>query len=273
MDQLNRISSCVRVFSALRIPALFLTVAGIAIGCMETPTRTPLSEREAGLATTAAVAGLPVVAHLEDQTVTVGYTITFTVAATSTTPLTYQWYYKANEGNSPIELISGATEASYSKLVHYADSGDYFRCVVSNSSGSVTSEFAKAVVEMITLQAEDASILTGPEVGSGYSGYSGTGYVGFPHSSGSSVQWNITMNRAGTYPMVFRYSNKSTTTVLADVVINGKTYATDLAFPPTGSWGNWSTVTYDQGYTTGSRRIVLLVKTAVGLNLDMLTIE
>jgi hypothetical protein len=274
MDQLNRIWGGVRVFSALRIPALFLTVAGIAIGCMETPTRTPSSESEAGLATAAEVAGLPIITQQPElQEATVGYTVTFTVAATSTTPLTYQWYYKENVINAFFESIPGATEASYSKLVHYADTGDYFRCVVSNASGSVTSDAAQARVKMITLQAEDAAILTGAEVGSRYSGYSGTGYVGFPHSSGSSVQWNITMRRAGTYPMVFRYSNKSATTVLADVVINGKTYATDLAFPPTGSWGNWSTVTYDQGYTTGSRRIVLLVKTAVGLNLDMLTIE
>jgi hypothetical protein len=135
------------------------------------------------------------------------------------------------------------------------------------------SNTAEASIGRIVLQAENAAILTGAEVGNGYSGYTGTGYVGFQHSSGNSVQWNITMRRAGTYPMVFRYSNGTTTTVLADVVINGKKYTTNLPFPPTGGWDKWSTVTYDQAYSTGSRRIVLTVTTAVGLDLDRLTLE
>ena len=271
MDQLNRILSGVRVFSALRIPALFLTVAGIAIGCMETPTRTPSSESEAGLATAAAVAASPVITQQPaSQHTTVGYTISFTVAATGTAPLTYQWFYKP-VGGVPTP-ISGATEASYSKAAHLPDSGARFTCEVSNAGGSVLSNEAEATVGRIVLQSEDA-ILTGVDKGTTNSGYTGSGYAAFQLSSGNSIQWNITMRRAGTYPMVFRYANGSNTTVLADVVINGKKYATNLPFPPTGGWDQWSTASYDQAYSTGSRRIVLKVNTAVGLNLDRLTLE
>jgi hypothetical protein len=70
------------------------------------------------------------------QTVTAGQTATFSVMATGTSPLSYQW----QEGTTP---IAGATSASYTTPAAAAsDNGSQFRVVVTNSAGSATSNSA-----------------------------------------------------------------------------------------------------------------------------------
>jgi len=70
------------------------------------------------------------------QTVTIGQAASFVVAATSTTPLTYQWW----ENGTP---ISGATTASYTTpATTAADDLAQFQVVVKNSFGSATSPSA-----------------------------------------------------------------------------------------------------------------------------------
>jgi hypothetical protein len=69
----------------------------------------------------------------QNTTVTVGQTASFTVAATGTAPLAYQW----RSGGS---AIAGATAASYTTAAtSAADSGEAFSVVVTNSAGTVTS--------------------------------------------------------------------------------------------------------------------------------------
>jgi len=75
-----------------------------------------------------------------NQTVTVGQTATFSVAATGTSPLTYQW--RKNGAN-----ISGASAASYTTpATASTDNGAKFDVVVSNYAGSVTSTMATLTV-------------------------------------------------------------------------------------------------------------------------------
>ena len=70
------------------------------------------------------------------QTVTAGQAATFSVMATGTAPLSYQW--QKNGAN-----ISGAMSSSYTTPVTtMADSGEQFRVMVSNAAGSVTSNTA-----------------------------------------------------------------------------------------------------------------------------------
>jgi hypothetical protein len=71
---------------------------------------------------------------------TVGNTAVFTVAASGTAPLTYQWQKNGT-------AISGATSATYTTpTVQLADDGAMFSVVVTNSAGSVTSNNAKLTV-------------------------------------------------------------------------------------------------------------------------------
>ena len=75
-----------------------------------------------------------------NQTVTAGQTATFSVVASGTAPLTYQWQKNGS-------AISGATATSYTTpITTTADSGELFRVVVSNSVGSVTSNSATLTV-------------------------------------------------------------------------------------------------------------------------------
>jgi hypothetical protein len=75
-----------------------------------------------------------------NQTVAAGQTATFSVVATGTAPLTYQWQKNGS-------AISGATATSYTTPVTTtADSGELFRVVVTNSAGNVTSNSATLTV-------------------------------------------------------------------------------------------------------------------------------
>jgi len=75
-----------------------------------------------------------------NQAVAAGLTATFTVVASGSAPLTYQW----QKGTTN---ISGATSASYTTpATTLADSGSQFQVVVSNSAGSATSNAATLTV-------------------------------------------------------------------------------------------------------------------------------
>ena len=75
-----------------------------------------------------------------DQTVTAGQTATFSVGASGTAPLSYQWQKNGSD-------ISGATSATYTTpATATSDSGSTYRVVVSNSAGSITSNAATLTV-------------------------------------------------------------------------------------------------------------------------------
>jgi hypothetical protein len=84
------------------------------------------------LTVTATPAAPTITTHTQpaNQTVTAGPTATFTVVASGTTPLSYQW--QKNGTN-----ITAATSASSTTPVTTtADSGEQFRAIVSNATGS-----------------------------------------------------------------------------------------------------------------------------------------
>ena len=91
-----------------------------------------------------------------NQTVTVGQAVTFTVAATGTAPLTYQWQRNG-------VAIAGATATAFSlATTALGDSGATFRAVVSNVAGSATSNNAtltvSAAAPVLTIAPQPASI-------------------------------------------------------------------------------------------------------------------
>jgi uncharacterized protein (TIGR02145 family) len=81
-----------------------------------------------------------VVGQPQPQTVAGGQAVTFTVAATGSAPLSYQWQKSATD-------IPGATSASYTTpATTLADNGSTYRCVVINTLGSDTSNAATLIV-------------------------------------------------------------------------------------------------------------------------------
>ncbi|HKV64191.1 MAG TPA: hypothetical protein VJO16_19955 [Candidatus Acidoferrum sp.] len=94
-------------------------------------------------------------------TVTAGQQATFSVSATGTAPISYQW--RKNAAN-----ISGATSASYiTPATTTADSGSKFDVVVSNSAGSIASSQATLTVNAasaaptITTQPSNQTVTVG----------------------------------------------------------------------------------------------------------------
>jgi hypothetical protein len=74
------------------------------------------------------------------QSVTAGQTATFTVLATGTAPLTYEWQKNGT-------AIAGAPSSSYTTApTTSSDDGSQFTVVVSNTAGSVTSNTATLTV-------------------------------------------------------------------------------------------------------------------------------
>src|SRR6267142_2762459 len=102
---------------------------------------------------------IPVITtHPSNQTVTQGTAATFSVSASGTAPLNYQW--QRNMTN-----ISGANSSSYTiPSPALADNGAKFRCIVSNGSGMATSNEATLTVNAppnITSQPSNQTVMQG----------------------------------------------------------------------------------------------------------------
>jgi hypothetical protein len=89
-----------------------------------------------------------------DQHVIVGQTATFTVMASGTAPLSFQW----QKGGTP---ISGATAASYTTpSAALADDGSTYLVVVSNAIGSMSSNSAKLAIAPGTTMPRGTDVVT-----------------------------------------------------------------------------------------------------------------
>jgi hypothetical protein len=95
-----------------------------------------------------------ITAQPTNQRVVVGSMATFTVTATGSAPLGYQW----QKGTTP---ISGATASSYTTpATTLVDDGSSFQVVVSNSAGSVTSNSVLLTVAAGTAVARGVDVTT-----------------------------------------------------------------------------------------------------------------
>jgi hypothetical protein len=142
------------------------------------------------------------------QTVTVGQTATFTVVATGTAPLSYQWQKNGT-------AISGATSASYTTpATTSADNGAQFRVAVSNSAGSVTSNAATLTVNA-TSAAPFGHIFIVVEENTDYSSVVGT--TAMPYLNSLISQYGLaTQYYANTHPSIGNYMMLTTGQILTN---------------------------------------------------------
>ncbi len=121
-------------------PSRFVRNAGVRASLVVLVLLIGLAVFESGCALTAPNSTVPPVPRAPaitqqptSQTVSVGQTATFSVTATGTSPLSYQWQ---KNGTS----VSGATSATYTTPATMSgDNGATFQVIVSNSVGSVPS--------------------------------------------------------------------------------------------------------------------------------------
>jgi glucose/arabinose dehydrogenase len=128
--QRNQVNIAGATSSSYSVASAMFADNGARFRCIVTNSLGSATSNEATLTVNAPPS---VVTPLSDQTVTQGQPVTFVISATGSPTLSFQW--QRNQVN-----IVGATSSSYNlSSTTFADSGARFRCVVSNSFGTATS--------------------------------------------------------------------------------------------------------------------------------------
>src|SRR5262249_26352054 len=97
---------------------------------------------------TSTVTAPSITSQLASQSVNAGQSATFSVTATGTDPLSYQWQKQIS---GTWTNLSGATSASFTlSSAQVAEAGQY-RVVVTNSAGSATSNAATLTVNTVVV--------------------------------------------------------------------------------------------------------------------------
>ncbi len=142
-------------------PATVIGDNGALFSVVVTNSASSATSNNATLTVNAAAVAPTITTQPANQTVTVGQTATFSVVASGTAPLTYQWKKNGT-------AISGATSASYTTpATVIGDNGALFSVVVTNAAGSATSNNATltvnaaAVAPTITTQPANQTVTIG----------------------------------------------------------------------------------------------------------------
>src|SRR5438105_2998371 len=139
-----------------------------------------VTSRAAALTVSAVLVAPTITTQPASQTVSTGQRATFTVTATGTAPLRYQWQKNGT-------VIGGATAASYTTPETTAsDNGDQFTVVVSNAVGSVTSNAAALTVSSVLVA---PTITTQPASQTVSAGQTATFTVTATGTAPLSYQW------------------------------------------------------------------------------------
>lgn len=153
----------------------------------------------ATLTVTAAAVAPTITTEPASQSVSAGQTASFSVTATGTAPLSYQW--KKNGG-----AISGATSSSYTTpATTTSDSGTQFTVAVTNSAGSVTSNAATLTVSTSGLAA-DCTIFASPNGNDANSGSSATSPKTFRGAAAATQPGSVLCLLGGTYNLSSSFS-------------------------------------------------------------------
>jgi glucose/arabinose dehydrogenase len=128
-----------------------------------------------------------------NRTVAVGQTATFSVGATGTQPISFQWQRGTTN-------IAGATGASFSIVAAAADNGATFRAVVTNAFGTATSNSATLTVSS---NAAPVATITAPASGTMYSAGDTINYAG----TGTDAEDGTLPASAFTWEVVFHHAD------------------------------------------------------------------
>ena len=162
--------------------------------------------------------------------VTLGQPATFSVTATGTAPLSFQW----NKNGSP---ISGATGASYTTpATTNADNNTNYTVTVTNGQGSATST---PVATLTTVAAAAVAITTQPQSQVAYVGQQVTLSVAATGSPALSYQWNLNNN-----PIAGATGATYTTPVLA-ATDNNDSFTVTVTNPVNSLTSNAAVLTVD----------------------------
>ena len=127
-----------------------------------------------------------------------------------------------------------------------------------------------------TVQAESYEDGRGVAVSSANRGYTGAGYVDFLLDDGAHFELGTgeLPDEVADYEIIFRYANGSgATRVLQLETTMGAIPAQRVAFAPTGSWSNWSTVRVTGRFSSNGDWVSLASTGNNGPNIDSMTLR
>jgi pectate lyase len=169
-----------------------------------------------------------IINDLTDQAVSLGDTVTFSIDAGGTLPLSYQWYYNTNT------VLTNATSSTLTLTnVQLSDAGGY-SVVVSNSYGSTTSVVAQLTVSVmppsIDADPQDQSALVGQDTSfsvqaSGtaplyYQWYFNNDTVLSDQTNSVLNLANVQLTDAGGYSVVVTNVSGTVTSAVAQLIVN-----------------------------------------------------
>ncbi len=187
------------------------TAAGTRTGTLtltDNASNSPQTISLTGTGSTTSAVAPSITTQPASQTVTAGQTAAFTVAATGTAPLTYQWKKNGT-------AISGATSSSYTTpATTSSDNGAQFTVTVSNSAGSVTSNAATLTVNA-SQNPQFGHVAIVVEENTNYASVVGSSSM--PYLNGLINQYGLgTQYYANTHPSIGNYFMLTTGQILTN---------------------------------------------------------
>ncbi|MEV5542325.1 glycoside hydrolase family 88 protein [Saccharopolyspora shandongensis] len=123
-----------------------------------------------------------------------------------------------------------------------------------------------------TVYEAERAARTDAAVESNHLGFTGTGFVNYDNTIGSSLSFTVHAAVAGGHALTFRFANGTGADRSLDVVVNGTPHA--ISFPSTGSWTAWATRTLRVNLKHGTNVVRATATTAEGgPNLDSLSVD
>lgn len=177
----------------------------------------------------AAPAVIPTITDEPDAaTVSEGQTATFTVAASGTAPLSYQWQSRPNSSGSWADLLA-ATSASYTTpVLALSANGAEYRCVVSNSAGSDTSAAAVLTVNAVVPEVDPPFFTDQPDSLTVVEGATATFSVAYGGTEPVTRQWQRRAPGGSTWSDISGATGSSYTTAALALSENGASYRCEL---------------------------------------------
>lgn len=120
------------------------------------------------------------------------------------------------------------------------------------------------------LEAEEA-MLDGAVVGTGGTGYSGTGYADFINNENDYVEWTLERDEAGPVVIAIKYANGQGGSRTNSLEVNESVVRGQLVFASTDSWNRWELYTDTIMLEAGTNTIRLAATGQAGPNIDYLS--
>ena len=123
----------------------------------------------------------------------------------------------------------------------------------------------------LLLEAEEAES-SGLQTSAIHTGYFGTGFADYLHSTGDYLEWTVKVPTAGMYNLGFRYALGTSSDRPLEIKVNGAVNQVGLSFPTTDNWANWSLVSTSASLNAGENTVRATAIGSSGANVDRLEV-